>query len=440
MEKMMSEFRQLCPFCKRTLELPVTAIGQVAQCPVCNTTFTAGKQPETADQPVTAGEIQAPETEIASGPSLRESQAESQTDLKVDLTSTGLAEDSIAETATEQITDAAISTAVPTTLDPAGNESTAAITTTSPASSESDQTKLPKTEPNETPTESVPAASFPEYPEGVNPFSVPLPQASPGSQFETPYLSPLVISSGNFARPGEVIIVSQSIGEILKATVAILLSRGITLMVSFLCILFTIAVTTVIGMICMGLISPFVTVVANEAVVFTFSFFVTTLAVVVSCRNTIAIARNTPNLMTASLPKFRSVLPTLVPIVLLSVVASLFRWTLFSDYRADSLVLILTGYCAVVTCGWLWSSIFLCCDMQSSGPGSVLVALRMLYHNKLTTALLILISTLLTTCGVISCQILLLVTLPFTQMMLAIAYLMMTNQPLADPRHPIEAD
>ena len=195
----------------------------------------------------------------------------------------------------------------------------------------------------------------------------------------------------------------------------------------------------VFAMICRGLLSPFVTDLGLDVTAFTIGTLACTIIIVASCRNSIAIVRNTPNLMAASMPTLRAIIHTLVLIVLLTVVASMFRWTLFGQYFVDSSVIILTGICTAVTCGWLWISIFLCGDMQSSGFGSLILALRILYHNKLTTALLILISSLLTICGVVSCGILLLVTQPITQMMLATAYLMMTNQKIADPRHPIEA-
>ncbi len=44
----MKDFRQLGPGCKQTLELPISASSKLAQCPACETTFTAGeKLPQT---------------------------------------------------------------------------------------------------------------------------------------------------------------------------------------------------------------------------------------------------------------------------------------------------------------------------------------------------------------------------------------------------------
>ena len=226
----MTAFRQLCPSCKRTLELPVTAMGQLAQCPVCNERFAAGEQPATVDQSEPASEIGPSETGIASGPSPSESQAdESQTDLKVevDLTRVGLPED--ADTgpteAAEQIADVTTPTRDPISLEPFSSHS-ADSTTTDPIGSEFGKPTPTEAESGKPPTHHVPAGSIPEYPEGVNPFSVPLSQASPLPGLENPYLSPQQLSSGNFARRGEVIIVSRSISEILKDNLGTSLEPG----------------------------------------------------------------------------------------------------------------------------------------------------------------------------------------------------------------------
>ncbi|MGI9443189.1 MAG: hypothetical protein ACR2N1_12025, partial [Rubripirellula sp.] len=40
----MKDFRQLCPACKQTLELPISASGKRAQCPACEATFIAGEK------------------------------------------------------------------------------------------------------------------------------------------------------------------------------------------------------------------------------------------------------------------------------------------------------------------------------------------------------------------------------------------------------------
>ncbi len=47
----MSQLRQFCPQCGRTLELPTSAIGRLAKCPACDTTFTVTDTGSAAPSP-----------------------------------------------------------------------------------------------------------------------------------------------------------------------------------------------------------------------------------------------------------------------------------------------------------------------------------------------------------------------------------------------------
>lgn len=427
----MTEFRQTCPSCNRILALPVTAMGRLAQCPACQETFSAGEQTQTVNQP---GQ---PETGLPA-----DSAADSNHDGRPVETATEPTEQvpQVPETATGPLNQPGES------LQAEGDLSATSPTTTRPIGSDFDPTIPAQTDSGQHVAESADESPA-QYPEGVNPFSIPLSQNSVHSSLENPYLSSFSsdLSSGNFARRSEVRIVKRSIGEILRMTGVLLVDRGMTQLVSFLSIAFVIGAIAFFAMVFLGLnqfsfwwTNPNRSNFGLHTVAWIVGIPLSTLIVVVSCRSSIAIVRNTPNLTSASMPTYKTMLHAAVPFILMIVIAVTVRQTLFGDYLLDAFVLILTFLCTAFTWGWLWISLFLCCDKQSSGFGSLLLSLRILYYNKLTTAMLIVISSLLAICGIVSCGILLLITQPVTQMLLATAYLMMTNQQIDDPRDPME--
>jgi hypothetical protein len=213
-----------------------------------------------------------------------------------------------------------------------------------------------------------------------------------------------------------------------------MLDRGFTLIASLLVIIFIVASAYVLGLICSWIGSLFFTEQIMVIAQYVVSTFIATLAIIFLCRSAIGVARRSPRLMSDSAITFRSWIHTLVPIAFITAAAVYFKWILLDGYLLDFTVLIIIGMCTIGTMGWLWSSLFLCCDLQCSGFQSLLTATKILYHNKLTTLALLSASTLLILMGLASYGILLIFTLPFVQLLLATAYLKMTNQPLTDPR------
>lgn len=76
----------------------------------------------------------------------------------------------------------------------------------------------------------------------------------------------------------------------------------------------------------------------------------------------------------------------------------------------------------------------------SDGKSTALAALRHSFgiamHNKITSFLLVLISSVLSIAGTLTCYIGQLVTFPLSMLMFAVGYLLITNQPVRDPKAP----
>ncbi|MDA8967924.1 hypothetical protein N9F76_01385 [bacterium] len=278
------------------------------------------------------------------------------------------------------------------------------------------------------------------YSENTNPFSQPLLQDSVVAEPSSPYINANEISHKEFAKRSSIIIVPCSSLDLFKTTWAIMLDRGLSLIASMLFCVFLVAITFVMGSIVSWILILFINDMAMSITYYTGYIIISTITTIGLCRNAIGVARNTPHLMSESSITFRSLINTLVPVALFITVASYYKWALLTTYAIDTTVLVLLGLCTVGTIGWLWSSIFLCCDMQCSGFKSLFMAARIFYRNKLSTLALISASTTLILLGVMSYGILLIVALPFVQLLLATSYLMMTNQPLATPEHSTSAD
>ena len=432
----MTDFRQLCPACKKTLELPVASIGKLAQCPLCEVTFTAGEAPSATTSTAT----EATEPEHQNAPTHSSTQTRDQEPQPDPPSAQAPAEATSSPTDTEgpstptaekQPIDAETPEPDPIASSSAEEQETLNAEWLSPseATPASPSEPVPSQEPAK---ESVVPA--PVYPEGINPFSQPLMQASVAPVLYSPYVNANETPQPNFAVRSEVTIVNCSASDLFKTTWAIMLDRGFTLIASLLVLIFIAASTYIMVLIFTWILSMFFTEQIIVIVWYVALALSASLAIVFLCRSAIGVARRTPHLMSDSSITFRSWIHALVPIALLTTATVFFKWILLDGYFLDLTVVIVIGLCTIGTLGWLWSSLFLCCDLQCSGFKSLLIATKIVYHNKLTTLALLSASTFLILIGLGSYGILLIVILPFVQLLLAASYLKMTNQPFADPR------
>ena len=431
----MKNFRQLCPACKQTLELPNSSIGKLAQCPACATTFTAGEKPSAT----TSSSAKSTKPEDQNAPTDLKRQAPDQ-EPQPDPPSPQQPAEAISLPSNTEGPSTANTEDQPVDADP---PESSPIVASSFEESESltaewllpsEATSVSPSAGQEPAGKSVVPAPVPTFPKGTNPFSQPLMQAEVAPDPYSPYINANEKSQLPSAARSEITIVNCSVSDLFKTTWAIMLDRGFTLIASLLVIIFIIAGVYVLGLTFSWVLSLFFT----EQIVFIAEYailtFTTTLAIIFLCRSAIGVTRRTPHLMSDSFITFRSWIHTLVPIAVLTAAAVYFKWILLDGYLLDLTVAIIIGLCTIGTLGWLWSSLFLCCDQQSSGFKSLLTATKIFYRNKLTTLALLSASTLLILIGLASYGFLLIFTLPFVQLLLATAYLKMTNQPLLDPR------
>lgn len=82
----------------------------------------------------------------------------------------------------------------------------------------------------------------------------------------------------------------------------------------------------------------------------------------------------------------------------------------------------------------LWSWPFVVADGQTNWLDAFRVAQKITMQNKLTSLLLLVLTAALGLGGVLACYVGQIVTTPLTTLMMAVGYLMITTQPIADPR------
>ncbi|MGB7323661.1 MAG: hypothetical protein WBD31_02230 [Rubripirellula sp.] len=82
----------------------------------------------------------------------------------------------------------------------------------------------------------------------------------------------------------------------------------------------------------------------------------------------------------------------------------------------------------------LWSWAYIVVDERADWLGSLKASFAITMQNKLTSVLLMVITTMLSFAGLLACYFGLLVTTPLWMLMLGVGYLMITGQPLSDPR------
>jgi hypothetical protein len=461
----MKDFRQLCPACKQTLELPISASGKLAQCPDCETTFTAGeKLPQTTADAASA--VQSTEENASLDAVATETERETLPEPVVPQ-DVGVPRESSEPRETVEPAASTVNSGPPPAaplgpINPINSGLANPINRPIPGNAHDNAARLSaaedlaakKTNPHANPGASpesteqheasaAETADLPPnqlYSEDRNPFSQPLLQESVAIEPSSLFVNTNEISNKHLTAQTQITIVSCSIVEVFKITWAIMLDRGLLLLASLLVLIFIVAAILLTGTIATWIMSLFI----SDTVMFMVYRVAITLICVLTtislCRNAIGVVRKTPHLLSDSSITFHSLLNILVPASLVVAVASYYKWQLLPLYSIDITVVMLIGLCTTGTLGWFWSSIFLCSDMQCSGFKSLLTAARIFYRNKISTVVLLSTFTVLIIMGIASRGILLIVVLPFIQLLMATSYLMMTNQPFANPRYQIATD
>lgn len=454
----MKNFRQLCPACKQTLELPISANGKLAQCPVCETTFPAEeKLSQKTVEPASHGQrtdVNASVDSVAKETDQKpHSDPTKRQDANVPRESSEPRTTVEAPARTLNAEPARIAAPGPNNPISSGlaNPANAGLAkqvhqpisdTTHDGGPPLAATVDPATPVDDTGQHEAPAAEASNqlYSEDRNPFSQPLLQKAVVKETSSVFVNSNEISNKHLTAQTQITIVSCSTAEVFKTTWAMMLDRGLLLVASLLFLIFILGFALILGTVAGWILSLLI----SDAVMFILYYsaiaLISTLTTITLCRNAIGVVRKTPQLVADSSVTFRALLNTLVPASLIAAVASYFKWQLLPLYTIDITVIVLTGLCTIGTLGWFWSSIFLCSDMQCSGFKSLVTAARIFYRNKVSTLALISTCTISILIGIVSWGILLIIALPFVQLLLATSYLMMTNQPFANPRYLIATD
>ena len=460
------------------LELPSSALGKLAKCPACDHTFRIGEglstpeptsapptPPASAPQPPasppsfpSAGTVQNPggsETSANPGQGADASQPnEGQTANETHASQTPPEEQS-----EQQSPPAYPSTPPSSPSTPPAGATNQDVNAANPPTPVGPANSNP---PN--PAYSTPNPNFGTAAAGVgnagmanagpvdpnaNPFSSPLESGLAG----TPELNPYQPSYNPItaAPAGEIVVVPRTVEEVVSATIAIFGSRWGLLLVAFLLVMVVSFSVFVFPFFLFAAIADAggdavaaIGMLIGFPLMFLFSAYIS----VGLARNAIAVARNSPSPLMELLPPLGIVVRFIVGGVVMSL-AAVVVFGLFAGVAAalgaasgnEGLVAAIVGIGLIfgVAAGFvvywlLWSWLFAVSDGRTTAFGSIRLAYEITMANKLTSVLLLVIATVLSTAGTTLCYVGLLITQPLTNLMFATAYLLMTNQPIDDPR------
>lgn len=368
----MSSIEQLCPSCNRMLELPESAVGRLAKCPACEATFTLEAAAVPESTPVDE-----------SGP--------------------------------------VVQTSAPYATGQSSGDEPAEVSSTSPSES-----------PFSAPLESSIAGDGGSHTGRMNPYQ-PMHAVDP------------------IAEIGELRIVPRTIEDIFSPTFSIFGARWGTLLLAIVVVgaasipLIVVPRLVIIAILeAGGDVFAAIALLIGVPLMFLFSFYVSVGLV----RNAIAVARNSPSPLMELLPPLNIVVRFMIGAVVMMAAAGAVFGLFFgliaalvavggNETFAGILAVlgILTGIALAMVVYWLlWPWMFIVSDGKGTALGSIKAAYTLTMHNKLTSVFLIVIATVLSTAGTAACYVGLLVTQPLTNLMFAVAYLLMTNQQIDDPR------
>tara|TARA_R110002049_G_scaffold4601_5_gene32683 strand:+ start:954118 stop:955149 length:1032 start_codon:yes stop_codon:yes gene_type:complete len=281
-----------------------------------------------------------------------------------------------------------------------------------------------------------------------NPFVDPLPAGSATSRANPYQPSRYVeVQPSPVAHAGPIAIMSRSIDEVISVTSTVFVARwGMLILMAVI----------LIAVLMFAIMLPlFMVVVLSESVSESAEAIgMVVLAPVIllvsgylcagSCRVCLALARNEPSPLSNLLPPTRVVGRLIAGAAVMLFAAGLivavysavaFAASSVMDPDVAGPVFAIIGFAAffvgTLMIQWLlWPWIFVVSDDKGTALGSITTGYQIARHNLLTSFLLIIISTVLSVLGS-ACYIGQVVTAPLTMLMFAIAYLMMTDQPIA---------
>ncbi|TWU41218.1 hypothetical protein Q31b_26570 [Novipirellula aureliae] len=306
----------------------------------------------------------------------------------------------------------------------------------------------PATEPlgNSEPT----AAAPPQCSE--SPFSEPLSSQTDPNQLgnRNPYQpsaahTPLVVGSGKIQ------VVQRPIEDIVSPTWNIFIARWVPLVLSMLILMAVSMVVIVVPFFGIAVVADGVgEEVAGVLMVcfLPFLLFFSAYATVGWSRMALAVARNEPEPLSRLLPPirlvFRLILGGIIMLALLGLAIGIvvaFTAGLAMAVANDGLIvgvtfLLLGALSIVIMVGqWLlWPWVFVVSDDKGSAIESIRIAYGISINNKLTSLLIVVFSFVLSTLGSMMCYVGHFVTTPATVLLFAVAYLMLTSQPISNPQ------
>ncbi len=301
----------------------------------------------------------------------------------------------------------------------------------------------------------------PPMSEGESPFSRPLgggPAGDGGGAYRPAPLNPYQPSiSTHQATIGELNIGSRSVEEIFGVSFAIFKERWPTLIGGYV-LVFAISIVAAFGpqlvtMVFGRVADANVTMVMSGIATLFFnllSFYFTLGFVAV----TLAIARNESSplsKLTPPLTVFGRFLAGVIVIGLASMIVvavfALIAGAVITVGAGQAVAAGLILLAVVVLLPiifvmyWLlWSWAYILVDEKADWIGSIKASYAVTMQNKMTSLLLLIITMMMSLAGALACYVGLLVATPLWMLMLAVGYLMITDQPLSDPRARLRTD
>lgn len=314
----------------------------------------------------------------------------------------------------------------------------------------------PPQHPETQPAEPSSPLSNPYAASSQNPYSQPLggsgsainppPQLAPVNPYRPAEETPTPV-----AQVGRLTIVSRSIENIFSPTFPIFSQRWgsmvpaviLVLFVSFAILIVTTIVDVAIRDAADGIVAAGISLIMNIG-----GYLVSSYLYLGLTRNAIAVARNEPAPFSFVFPPLGIYLRFLAGGLLLMlafvVVATVIGGaiaviaTLGAGQELIAVALIAAAVLllpAMFVAWWLlWSWPFIVSDDKGTAIGSMRAAYAITMNNKATSLLLLLVTGALSTAGMLACYIGTIITTPLTLLMMAIGYLLITNQEIEDPR------
>jgi hypothetical protein len=282
-----------------------------------------------------------------------------------------------------------------------------------------------------------------------NPFSAPL-QSDLSVELPAERGSAVRYDRDPVAEVESIPIVPRSIEEILSATLSIFGANWLLLVFGFLVLLIAPTVVAVVYVnLITGLSEAGAGGLAGLGILVGIPLGIVILGyqAVGIARFVIAVARNSPSPIMDSLPTLRIVgqflagvaamivvgaVGFLLAAVVVGMVSALGNQGLTGFVAGLAMILGIAG--SMVACWLLWAWLLIVSDGRGRGIRSIRVACTLSLHTKLTSALMVLVTVAMSAFGLALCYVGVLITEPFLMLMFAVAYLLITNQRLEEPR------